>query len=123
VTEVLGFVKGAYRIPDRHTGRSVQCPLGANGLRFHDFRGTAATRLYRVKLPLREIAEILAWSENHVEKIINRYVKRDEILQNRIRGIEQGQDEADATTLVQPKSQNVNRTGTAKLAAKLFRGF
>jgi hypothetical protein len=58
-----------------------------------------------------------------VEKIINRYVKRDEILQNRIRGIEQGQDEADATTLVQPKSQNVNRTGTAKLAAKLFRGF
>jgi len=27
VTEVLGLVKGAYCITDRHTGRSVQCPL------------------------------------------------------------------------------------------------
>jgi integrase len=37
--------------------------LKEKGLRFHDFRGTAATRLYRAQLSLREIAEILGWSE------------------------------------------------------------
>jgi integrase len=63
--------------------------LKDKGLRFHDFRGTAATRLYRAQLPLREIAEILGWSEDRVEKIINRYVKLDEILKDRIRRIEQ----------------------------------
>jgi integrase len=66
--------------------------LKEKGLRFHDFRGTAATRLYRANLPLREIAEILGWSEDRVEKIINRYVKRDEILKDRIRRIEQDQE-------------------------------
>jgi len=45
---------------------------------------------------LREIAEILGWSEDRVEKIINRYVKRDEILRDRIRRIEQGQKETEA---------------------------
>jgi integrase len=71
--------------------------LKEKGLRFHDFRGTAATRLYRARLPLREIAEILGWSEDRVEKIINRYVKRDEILKDRIRRIEQDQREREAS--------------------------
>lgn len=62
--------------------------LGNSGLRFHDFRGTAATRFFLAGLTLREIAEILGWSEDRVEKIINRYVKRDEILKDRIRRIE-----------------------------------
>ena len=62
--------------------------LGDSGLRFHDFRGTAATRFFLAGLSLREIAEILGWSEDRVEKIINRYVKRDEILKDRIRRIE-----------------------------------
>ena len=64
--------------------------LKEKGLRFHDFRGTAATRLYLCDFRLREIAEVLGWSEERVEKIINRYVKRDEILRDRIRRIEQG---------------------------------
>jgi integrase len=45
-------------------------------LHFHDLRGTAATRFYVAGLPIRVIAEILAWSEGQVEKIIRRYVDR-----------------------------------------------
>jgi integrase len=70
--------------------------LKDKGLRFHDFRGTAATRLFRANLSLREIAEMLGWSEDRVEKIINRYVKRDEILKDRIRRIEHDQEEREA---------------------------
>lgn len=55
---------------------------------FHDLRGTAATRLYAADLTIREIAGILAWSEDKVEGIIDRYVKRDEIMRDRIRRIE-----------------------------------
>jgi integrase len=45
-------------------------------LHFHDLRGTAATKFYVAGLSIRVIAEILAWSEEQVEKIIRRYVSR-----------------------------------------------
>jgi integrase len=45
-------------------------------LHFHDLRGTAATHFYIAGLSIRVIAEILAWSEAQVEKIIRRYVAR-----------------------------------------------
>jgi integrase len=45
-------------------------------LHFHDLRGTAATKFYVAGLPLRVIAEMLAWDEAHVEKIVRRYVGR-----------------------------------------------
>ena len=45
-------------------------------LHFHDLRGTAATKFYIAGIPIRVIAEILAWSEEEVEKIIRRYVGR-----------------------------------------------
>ena len=45
-------------------------------LHFHDLRGTAATRFYIARLSIRVIAEILAWSEDQVERIIRRYVAR-----------------------------------------------
>lgn len=48
---------------------------GAN-LHFHDLRGTAATRFYMAGLPERVIAEIMGWEEEHVAKIIRRYVGR-----------------------------------------------
>lgn len=63
--------------------------LHAKNLHFHDLRGTAATKLFMAGLTIREIAEILAWSEDKVERLIDRYVKRDEILKARIRRIEQ----------------------------------
>jgi integrase len=45
-------------------------------LHFHDLRGTAATRFYIAGLSIRVIAEILAWDEDQVDKIIRRYVDR-----------------------------------------------
>jgi integrase len=45
-------------------------------LHFHDLRGTAATRFYVAGLSERVIAEIMSWEEEHVAKIIRRYVDR-----------------------------------------------
>lgn len=45
-------------------------------LHFHDLRGTAATKFYVAGLSTRIIAEILAWEEDQVERIIRRYVGR-----------------------------------------------
>lgn len=62
--------------------------LEPRGLHLHDLRGTAATNFYRAQLTLREIADILGWSEDRVERLIDRYVKRDELLRDRIRRME-----------------------------------
>ncbi len=51
---------------------------------FHDLRGTAATQMYLAGWTLREIGEALAWEEESVERIINRYVRRDAMLRDRI---------------------------------------
>jgi len=64
--------------------------LNERGLHFHDLRGTAATKLFMANLTIREIAQILAWSEDRVVRLIARYVKRDEILRDRIRRINKG---------------------------------
>jgi len=45
-------------------------------LNFHDLRGTAATKFYIAGIPIRVIAEVMAWEEETVEKIIRRYVGR-----------------------------------------------
>jgi len=45
-------------------------------LHFHDLRSTAATRFYTAGLSERVIAEIMAWEEEHVARIIRRYVGR-----------------------------------------------
>lgn len=71
-------------------------------LHFHDLRGTAATRFYRAGLTPREIAEIMGWAEDYVETLINRYVKRDEIILDRIRRMD----------------AHASRTATAKPPAK-----
>jgi integrase len=66
-------------------------PLKGRDLHFHDLRGTAATNFYRADFTIREIAVIMGWSEDKVERLIDRYVKRDEILRDRIRRLEQAQ--------------------------------
>lgn len=63
--------------------------MGDANLRFHDLRGTAATNFYLAGFSYREIAQTLGWSEERVERLIERYVKRDEIIKDRIRRIEQ----------------------------------
>lgn len=53
-------------------------------LHFHDLRGTAATKFYLAGISIRAIAEIMAWSEDEVEKIIRRYVSRKAAVQDTI---------------------------------------
>jgi integrase len=54
----------------------IKAGLHDSNLHFHDLRGTAATKFYLADLSKREIAEILAWSEDQVDRIIRRYVGR-----------------------------------------------
>lgn len=56
---------------------------------FHDLRGTAATRMYVGGLTEREIAEIFTWSEDYVAAMIRKYVKKDELLLDRIRRLDE----------------------------------
>ncbi len=46
-------------------------------LHFHDLRGTAVTRFYTADLPERIIAEVMGWEEEHVARIVRRYVGRN----------------------------------------------
>jgi integrase len=54
-------------------------------LHFHDLRGTAATRFYLANLSEREIAEIMGWEEEHVARIVKRYVDRTAAIMETIR--------------------------------------
>jgi integrase len=54
----------------------IAAGMNERDLHFHDLRGTAATRFYVAGLSIRVIAEILAWSEHQVERIIRCYVSR-----------------------------------------------
>ena len=64
--------------------KKLAWPTGDN-LHFHDRRGTAATKFYLSGLTTREIAEIMAWEEDTVDRIIRRYVGRDAAIKERIR--------------------------------------
>ena len=50
---------------------------GITGLRFHDLRGTAATKLIRAGVGLDDVATILGWSLETVREISRRYVSSD----------------------------------------------
>jgi integrase len=63
----------------------IRAGMNDRDLHFHDLRGTAATRFYIAGLSIRVIAEILAWSEDQVEKIIRRYVARGAATKEAIR--------------------------------------
>lgn len=52
---------------------------GIDGKRWHDFRGTAVTRLAKTNLRLDDIARIIGWSRVRVEEIMTRYVSADEV--------------------------------------------
>jgi integrase len=54
----------------------ISAGMNDRDLHFHDIRGTAATRFYTAGLSERVIAEIMAWEEEHVARIIRRYVGR-----------------------------------------------
>ncbi|HMN37200.1 MAG TPA: tyrosine-type recombinase/integrase [Hyphomicrobium sp.] len=54
----------------------IAAKMNERDLHFHDLRGTAVTKFYVAGVPIRVIAEIMAWEEEHVAKIIRRYVDR-----------------------------------------------
>jgi len=58
-------------------------------LHFHDLRGTAATRFYNAGLSERVIAEIMGWDEDHIARIIRRYVGRTAATQAAIHQLNQ----------------------------------
>lgn len=59
---------------------------GETELHFHDARGNFATFTYELDVfSVKELAELLAWSEDKVERILARYVRRDALLRERIR--------------------------------------
>jgi integrase len=64
--------------------KAIAWPDGDN-LHFHDLRGTAATKFYIDGLTEREIAELMAWEEDQVSRIIRRYVGRTAAIKERIR--------------------------------------
>jgi integrase len=66
--------------------------MNERDLHFHDLRGTAATRFYVAGLPIRVIAEILAWSEEQVDKIIRRYVARGAATKDVIRQLNEARE-------------------------------
>lgn len=80
-------------------GASWTKAKGTIPLHFHDLRGTAATKFFLAGLSPREIAEIMTWSEQRVETLINRYVKRDEILLARIRKLDGNAMETEAVKI------------------------
>jgi integrase len=54
----------------------IAAGMNDRNLHFHDLRGTAVTKFYVAGVPERVIAEIMAWEEEYVAKIIRRYVGR-----------------------------------------------
>ncbi len=92
------LIAAGFKEIDKETGKVIR----DSDLHFHDLRGTAATRMYLGGLTIREIAEVMTWDEDSVERLINRYVKRDELLRDRIRRLD----------------QNATGTVSAKLSAK-----
>ncbi len=63
----------------------IAAGMRGSNLHFHDLRGTAATRFYTANIPQRVIAEIMGWEEDHVSRIMRRYVGRSAATQAIIR--------------------------------------
>lgn len=62
----------------------IDAKLNERDLHFHDLRGTAVTKFYVAGIPERAIAEIMAWEEATVARIIRRYVDRSAATKNLI---------------------------------------
>jgi integrase len=79
-TIILASSRNRPWTPDGFGSSFNKAKIGAGiedqDLHFHDLRGTAATRFYVAGLPERVIAEIMGWNEEHVARILRRYVDR-----------------------------------------------
>lgn len=66
----------------------IAAEMEESGLHFHDLRGTAATNFYAAGFSPTSIADILGWSEKKVDRLIDRYVKKDALLDAEIRRLD-----------------------------------
>ena len=67
--------------------RKAKADAKITGLRFHDLRGTAATRLKLQRVDEDDIALILGWSPESVRSLLIRYVSADEVAVDMLRRI------------------------------------
>lgn len=67
--------------------RRAKDDAGITGLRFHDLRGTAATRFKLLGLDEDDIALILGWSPESVRSLLIRYVSADAVAVDMLRRI------------------------------------
>lgn len=67
----------------------ISAGMQGDNLHYHDFRGAAATRMHLAGWTNREIADALSWEEESVDRIIRRYVKRDALLRDMIRRMDE----------------------------------
>lgn len=60
----------------RHLSRQFSRARARAGIteRFHDLRGTAATRFIEAGIPLEDVARIMGWSRDKAQAIADRYV-------------------------------------------------
>lgn len=63
--------------------------LTGRDLHFHDLRGTAATNFFIAGFSIRQIAEIMGWSEDKVDRMIDRYVRKNEDTIRRLEVLQQ----------------------------------
>ena len=70
------------------------------GKHLHDARGTFATRLRKASLTAPEIADIMAWDEKRVERILAKYVDRDTIVRALAERINRNESGATAPNLL-----------------------
>lgn len=59
--------------------REAKIAAGLQRLHFHDFRGTACTRLFIAGSPKRDLATIFGWSEETVDALLTKYVSGDAV--------------------------------------------
>lgn len=86
----------------------VRAKAGLSHLRFHDLRGTAATRFYTAGIETRDIAEIMGWSEKSVQRLVDRYVNKHA----RHQAIADQLDEyADRTESAKPLAKSAPKSG------------
>lgn len=65
----------------------IAAKLQDSDLHFHDLRGNAVTSFYGT-LSNAEIAVIVGWAETKVERLIDRYVKKGELIREQVRRLE-----------------------------------
>jgi integrase len=80
---------------------------------FHDLRGTAVTKLYLAGLKIREIAEIIGWSEDSVESILKRYVSRDAAMLDMIRRLDENERGTEKEKPLEKPSSSAGRAEAA----------